>query len=144
MNWGKGIIIAMLLFMGFIAFLISMMVQNGDGLEEQAYYEKGNRYDEKLDKLNNAAVPGKGVQISWDAGPNMVRLVFSEENKPDSGRLNVLRPSNVKNDFTLKLIPSLDTQFVSWEGKQRGLWKFQCDWTRKGKAYLHEQELLVP
>ncbi|MBU6324280.1 MAG: FixH family protein [Bacteroidetes bacterium] len=144
MNWGKGIIIAMLLFMGFIAFLISMMLQNGDGLEEQAYYEKGNRYDEKLDKLNNAAVPGKGVQISWDAGRNMVRLVFSEENKPDSGRLNVLRPSNVKNDFMLKLIPSLDTQFVSWEGKQRGLWKFQCDWTRKGKAYLHEQELLVP
>lgn len=144
MNWGKGIIIAMLLFMGFIAFLISMMVQNGDGLEEQAYYEKGNRYGEKLDKLNNAAGPGKGVQISWDAGRSMVRLVFSEENKPDSGRLAVLRPSNVKNDFTLKLIPSLDTQFVSWEGRPHGLWKFQCDWTQKGRAYLHEQELLVP
>ena len=134
----------MLLFMGFIAFLISMMVQNGDGLEEQAYYEKGNRYDEKLDKLNNAAGPGKGVQISWDAGLDMLRLVFAEENKPDSGRLNVLRPSNIKNDFSLKLIPERDTQFVPWEGRQHGLWKVQCDWTRKGRAYLHEQEILVP
>jgi hypothetical protein len=144
MNWGKGIIIAMLLFMGFIGLLISMMVRHGDGLEETSYYEQGNKYDQKLQRLSHAAAPGKGVELRWDPAQRMVRLVFRVANLPDSGNLRVLRPSNLKKDFALRLNAAQDTQFVSWEGRQHGLWKFQCEWYSAGKPYLHEQEILIP
>lgn len=144
MNWGKGIIVAMLLFMSFIAMLIAMMVRNGDGLEEAAYYEKGNLYNEKLERLRNAARPGRDVRMYWETSRNMLCVVFQEGNLPDSGRLLLLRPSNLKKDFSLKLLSGRDTQYVSWEGRQRGQWKLQCDWHSAGRDYMHEQELFVP
>jgi hypothetical protein len=144
MNWGKGIIIAMLAFMGFIGLLIALMVQHGDGLEEASYYEKGNRYGEQLDKLNHAAEQGKGVKLGWDDAKSMLRLVFQTQNLPDSGALQALRPSDMRRDFAVKLIPGSDTQYVSWEGRPRGNWKLKCDWYSGGKAFLIEKELMLP
>ena len=45
MNWGKGLVIGLGLFMSFIVFLVVMMLNTPEDSFDKNYYEKGLAYD---------------------------------------------------------------------------------------------------
>jgi hypothetical protein len=143
-NWGTGIVVAMIAFMSFIVTLVVIMSGSGDGLEESGYYEKGNRHDEKLEAMQNAANLGAVLEIKWLPAARSVSIDFGTGNAPDSGSVLLKRPSDLRLDFNQSLRSGIDSQVVSWEGRQSGLWNVECSWHQKGKRYFKAQQLLIP
>jgi nitrogen fixation protein FixH len=143
-NWGTGIVVAMIVFMSFIVTLVVIMSGSGDGLEEAGYYEKGNRHDEKMQAMENAASLGAALEIKWQAAAGSIAIVFGKGNAPDSGIVALKRPSDLRMDFRQPLLPGSDSQSVSWQGKQSGLWNVECTWHQQGRKYFKTQQLLIP
>ena len=143
-NWGTGIVVAMIVFMSFIVTLVVIMSGSGDGLEESGYYEKGNRHDEKLEAMQNAAKLGAALEIKWLQTARSVSIDFGTGNAPDSGNVLLKRPSDLRLDFDQSLRPGMDSQVVSWEGRQSGLWNVECSWHQQGRRYFKAQQLLIP
>lgn len=101
MNWGKGIIIAMLLFIGFILFLvINLMVQRVD-LQSEDYYQREINYEEEINQVRNAnALPHK-VKLLKQATFIVVQL-------PDSIALtsvvvSFIRPDDQQQDKQFRI-----------------------------------------
>lgn len=134
----------MIAFMAFIVTLVVIMSGSSDGLEETGYYEKGNRHDEKMQAMQNAASLGTALAIKWQAGARSVGIVFGNGNAPDSGTVVMKRPSDLRLDFRQALLPGIDSQSVSWEGKQGGLWNIECTWHQAGRSFFKAQPLLIP
>ena len=135
---------AMIAFMSFIVTLVVIMSGSGDGLEESGYYEKGNRHDEKLEAMQNAANLGAVLEIKWLPAARSVSIDFGTGNAPDSGSVLLKRPSDLRLDFNQSLRSGIDSQVVSWEGRQSGLWNVECSWHQQGKRYFKAQQLLIP
>jgi hypothetical protein len=59
MNWGKGIVIALTLFIGFISFLVVKIMSQDVDLVSEDYYKQEIDYEARIQKeqngLNNAA-----------------------------------------------------------------------------------------
>lgn len=134
----------MIAFMGFIVTLVVIMSRSSDGLEEAGYYEKGNRHDEKMQAMRNAETLGSALDIQWLQEQRAVFISFGAGNAPDSGTMLMKRPSDLRLDFSEKLRPGVDSQLVSWEGKQSGLWNVECNWYQGGKQYFKSRQLLIP
>jgi hypothetical protein len=143
-NWGTGIVIAMVVFMVFIVTLVVIMTRSSDGLEEAAYYEKGNRYEQRLDEMRNAESVSRAVQVLWNTRTKAADLIFAVADKPDSGYVLVKRPSDKRLDFIQTFIPLADTQRINWQERQPGLWKLELSWYRLGKKHFLSRELQVP
>lgn len=143
-NWGTGIVIAMIVFMSFIVTLVVIMSGSSDGLEEAGYYEKGNRHDEQMEAMQNAASLGAALEIRWQPDARAVSIHFGSGNAPDSGNVLLKRPSDLRMDFRQQLQPASDSQAVSWEGKQSGLWNVECNWYQQGRKFFKAQQLLIP
>ncbi|MEY3438013.1 MAG: hypothetical protein RL265_598, partial [Bacteroidota bacterium] len=53
MNWGRGIILAMALFMGFILFLVVNIMLHTVDLESEDYYKKEINYEQEITAMKN-------------------------------------------------------------------------------------------
>lgn len=63
MNWGKGIIIAMTLFMGFIVYLVVVLMSHKVDLESEDYYLREIAYEDEISALN-AATKNEAIKVS--------------------------------------------------------------------------------
>lgn len=54
MNWGKGIFIAMTLFIGFIVVLATIMMTSKIDLESDDYYKQEIAFEQQIQALENA------------------------------------------------------------------------------------------
>ncbi len=54
MNWGKGIAIALTLFIGFIVVLVISIVSHTVDLETEDYYKKDIAYQDEITSMENA------------------------------------------------------------------------------------------
>jgi len=54
MNWGKGIVIGMVTFMGFIIFLVVGLMMNRVDLESEDYYKREINYEQEITAQENA------------------------------------------------------------------------------------------
>lgn len=64
MNWGKGIMIGMGLFMGFILFLVISLMTHRVDLESEDYYKKEIHYEDEIQALRNADALNDKIKIS--------------------------------------------------------------------------------
>ena len=55
MNWGKSIILAFVLFAGFIATLVVVCVREDISLVSKDYYKEELLYQDQIQRLNNAS-----------------------------------------------------------------------------------------
>jgi hypothetical protein len=139
MNWGKGIIGGMILFMLFIlSMCIYMFIAPEDGYDHQ-YYEKGLNFDKDLKKeqqvQSDHATPG--VNIS----NKNISILFS---RPASGTIKLIRPSNQAQDRDFKLDSTAGKHVtISAKAMPIGRWQLLLDWKSNNKAYLYQQEIYI-
>ena len=55
-NWGTKLVIAIILFMGFIFVLVYLSTQNTIDLVERDYYPKGLKYQNRIEEIKNASM----------------------------------------------------------------------------------------
>lgn len=95
MNWGKGLTIAMALFIGFIITLTSIMMSKSTDLEDEDYYAREVNYEQEIQASKNAATLGKAtVNLVDDA----IQIAFPDDLALSEGKVVLSRPNNQKLD----------------------------------------------
>ena len=102
-NWGFGILIAIVFFMGVTIALVTISVNQKTDLVTDHYYEKTLKYQNQIDMEKRSEKFVKGLEIT--NGDNELNIKFPDAFKsfPVKGELYFYRPSDAANDFTVPL-----------------------------------------
>lgn len=141
MNWGTKLVIGMICFMSFIIVLaIKMINSKSDALVDTDYYEKGLAYDEDYKRKENVKTDDAAPVISITE--SFILLTFKDK---AVGELKLVRNSDKRLDKKISIsTDSLHTVKIPLIGIEKGQWRLIISWTTDGKAYLNEQEIIIP
>jgi hypothetical protein len=101
MNWGKGIVIGMGLFITFITVLVVILMSQNVDLESEDYYQREINYEQELTAMRNAEKQEKQIKVARSGEYVVVQV-------PDSVAFTnvsvyLRRPNNSKDDQFFKL-----------------------------------------
>lgn len=144
-NWGTGIVIGMVLFIGFIMFMVVTMLTNDEydhDLVTEAYYEKDLQYQQEIDAEENThrfseAIEGKKTAEGW-------LLTFPKEIDPNKidGKVFLYRPSNKRLDFNIPIVISNTQLLIPDERLLDGRWNITVDWDYEGQHYMYKESIV--
>lgn len=141
-HWGWGISIAIALFMiSFSTLVVSAIRQNVE-LVAPDYYDQEVRYQARIDQIANARALDNPVRISQPA-PSTVLLAYTADVQGATGQIAFFRPSDAKLDFVVDMQTGDTAQQIRDTHLIRGLWRIKITWEKAGKAYYHEQPLVI-
>lgn len=137
MNWGKGIIMGMALFMLFIILMCVKMFSLPADEYDHHYYEKGLNFDK--DYAKEKQVAADKAQPVIEISGNNIQLAFSEEAQ---GTAKLVRPSSVSMDRTFAIkTDSNGITALPLANMAKGRWHIVLEWVSNHKNYLYEKEL---
>jgi hypothetical protein len=101
MNWGRGIIIGMGLFMTFITVLVVILMSKNVDLESEDYYQREINYEQELTAMRNANQQDHRISVGLSGEYVVVQV-------PDSVNFTnvsvyLRRPNNSNDDQFFKL-----------------------------------------
>ncbi|MGV6862397.1 MAG: FixH family protein [Putridiphycobacter sp.] len=140
-NWGHGITIFIVLFMGLIVFMVYKTFTHNADLVRTDYYEQEVLFDAKKESINNyEKLTDKIEVVQKEEG---IEFVFPKTPIFDSGDIQFYRPDDKKLDksYEVKLDDSLKmvlpyTDFVV------GRYEINIAWTDANqKDYLHQSTI---
>jgi len=139
MNWGKGILTGMIIFMLFILCMgVYMFTVPADDYDHQ-YYEKGLAFNTDFAKEQQVTKDNAWPVISADG--QVVTFAFTA---PANGIVKLVRPADKRLDRQYKFNTGRDAIFtLSNTGIPGGEWEVIIDWTNNNKLYLYQQKLYL-
>ncbi|MCB0805572.1 MAG: FixH family protein [Bacteroidales bacterium] len=143
-NWGTGILLAIILFMGFIIVLVTFTVRQNFDLVEKDYYPKALEYQQQIDKEQNARLLAEKVMVE-NTGP-AIRLTFQEMFEPSgiSGTVTFYRPSDKSGDIVYEIsLDSAGIQQFNTATLQDGKYILKIDYRVGGKLYFQEEPVYI-
>jgi hypothetical protein len=143
-NWGKGIVIAFVLFMSFILYFV-IKVQSDDKYDNelvtQEYYKKEKLVQDNIESIQNTnSLEGK-VTITKSEEGIVVRFPSTLDPKLIKGKVSLYRPSNQKLDFVTLISLSGSDLLIPKNNLVGGLWGITVSWEYEGKTYLNKEEI---
>lgn len=136
MNWGKGIAIAIAMFMIYIASFVYRAFQRDADLVMDDYYEQEMEYDQnKIDKQNYFDMDGDVNIAKNDDG---ICFQFPEEVDPSvTGTIKFYRPDSKKFDRQFDI--ALDQnrkQVLDYDNFYEGNYEVTVEWSGNAKNYI--------
>jgi hypothetical protein len=137
MNWGRSIILVLIIFIGFITILAVKMMYSKDDAFDKDYYEKGLAFDQEYDLKQNV--------INDDATPSItlndstLLLVFKSL---DHGSIKFKRPSDKTKDILLNI--NAAKVIIPRTKLEKGEWHLVINWSTNSKKYLFEKSMYIP
>jgi hypothetical protein len=140
MNWGKGIVLGMSLFIVFILVLVIILMRQNVNLESADYYSKEINYEKELVAMRNAeAMDEKIKAISQED-----HLVLQLPQEGDFGKVTIklIRPDNNTLD---KEYSFDDTRSFLIEKSElsKGAYKLEILYTFMGKECLQKETIYI-
>ena len=138
-NWGTGIVIAIVLFIAFILSFVYktiFMEEYEHHLVSEDYYKDELHYQEEIDKLNNAKYLTENVILSNTEQGIIIQFPKDKDFNKIEGKVNFLRRSNDKLDFEKKIDLSSDTMLIEDNMLVSGKWEIRVDWQYNDEEYL--------
>lgn len=133
MNWGKGIVIALTLFIGFISFLVVKIMSQDVDLVSEDYYKQEIDYEARIQKEQNGLNNAAKIELIDQEAYVVVQL-------PDSSSLtnvvlNLKRPNDEKLDKSFK-IEGTKTFMLPKSSLEKGKYDLTIDYTINGEECL--------
>ncbi|MFN3760953.1 MAG: FixH family protein [Algoriphagus aquaeductus] len=141
MDWGKGILLTIIAFVGFILTLVVISVRQDDiHLVTENYYEKEIKYQDHIEREKSAAALDREVLVFDLASKSMI-LDLPVGAK---GSLQLFRPSDARLDQILPLdIKSEGKTTIPLEKLKSGYWRVQLTWTENGVDFYEESKITL-
>ena len=143
-NWGTGIVIAIVLFMSFITFMVVKMTTNEDyshDLVVEEYYKKELAFQQEIDaeenlKLLSEKIRGERVEAGW-------LLEFPKDIKASKikGTVFLYRPSSKQLDFNFPIELSDSNLLIPDKRLLDGRWNISVAWKYDNKDYLYKESI---
>ena len=133
MNWGKGIVIALTLFIGFISFLVVKIMSQDVDLVSEDYYKQEIDYEARIQKEQNGLNNAAKIELIDQEAYVVVQL-------PDSSSLtnvvlNLKRPNDKKLDKSFK-IEGTKTFMLPKSSLEKGKYDLTIEYTINGEECL--------
>lgn len=142
MSIGKWIVVAFVLFAGFIATLVTVCVSQDISLVSKDYYKEELGYQDQIGRLNNTARLSEKPVIK--VVDHTLQVDFGQLDKWKNGRLLLFCPSNAKMDRNFTVTASgKHTQSFDLEGLQRGMYRAKLFWEMDGKEFYQEEVIHI-
>jgi len=146
LNWGTSIVIAFVLFIGFIMVMVVQMMSKDElahDLVVESYYQKELTFQEDLNSAQNAA--DLSTQVEIEVINEGVQVIFPENFKPQDlkGELFLYRPSDKALDFTVQLQMESNTYVLPKALLKNGKWEVNLKFDHKGESYFIQQKIKI-
>jgi nitrogen fixation protein FixH len=144
-NWGTGIVIAIVMFMAFIMFLVIKMTTNEDyshDLVVEEYYKKELAFQQEIDaeenlKLLSEKIKGERVEAGW-----LLKFPKDINESKIKGTVFLYRPSNEQLDFDFPIELSNSNLLIPDERLLDGRWNITISWEYDDKKYLYKESII--
>lgn len=140
MNWGKGIAIALALFITFIVVLVVNLVSHTVDLETEDYYKKDVAYQTEISSMENANDFPDKPEIVVTNTHIIVKL--SPNKKLSNIQLSLNRPNDEKLDKTYQ-IQGTNTYTIDKNELSKGIYKLELSYELDGTKYLQKSEYYI-
>ncbi|MFN3968767.1 FixH family protein [Flavobacterium sp.] len=144
MNWGKGIVIAIALFMSFILYFVFKVQsdsQYDNEMVTEQYYKKEKLVQGNIESIQNANNLAEKVAITKTANGLVVNFPKEFDYSKIKGKVSLYRPSNQKLDFEIPISLSAYDLLIPKNNLVGGLWGITVAWEYEGKSYLNKEEI---
>ena len=143
-NWGTGIVLAFIGFIGFIMYFIITMNVNDKydhDLVTEDYYAEELAYQSDIEKLKNTK--DLSENISYKKTVEGLKIVFPKhlDYKKITGKVFLYRPSNKQLDFDSAISLSNPYLLIPDNRLVDGRWNIKIDWQYNGKSYLFKESI---
>lgn len=145
LNWGKGIVIAIILFVSFIMFFVIKMttsVEYDHDLVTEKYYEKELKYQEKIDASQNAKDLGEKIAFERTADGLIITFPKQLQGKNLEGKVFLYRPSDKQLDFEVPLSKVQNYLLVPDNRLLDGRWNISIELKHEKKDYFFKEEIV--
>jgi hypothetical protein len=146
-NWGLWIIIALVIFLCYIAvFLVFVGGERFDIVEEN-YYEKGLQYQKQIDIVSRTSNLSEKVLIIKNDNQLTVILPKDFKGSDINGKITFYRPSDSRLDRSYHIRADSNlTRTFDITNFARGIWIvkliLKSDFSGEVKDYYFEEELI--
>lgn len=144
MNWGKGITIAIIAFMGFILFMVVKATQTSTDLYAEDYYAQEVNYQATIDAKNNGKKLSGTMDVSFT--PEAVLVSFPQELAAHGvqGVVHFYRPDNAAFDKTFPIELTGNTLAIKREQLVVGTYQVKANFSIGEKPYQLELPIQIP
>ncbi len=136
MNIGKWIIVAYVLFAGFIATLVTVCMRQDVNLVSADYYKKELAYQDQIDRMERTA--GLKIKPVIHVAGYTIHIAFDSTKLIQQGTLELFSPSNPKMDRTFNLETDSHEYDKDVSTLLPGMYRLKLNWTMEGKEYYQE------
>ena len=143
MNWGKSVILAFILFGGFIATLVTVCMRQDISLVAKEYYKEELAFQSQIDRMAHTAMLSVKPSVKVESG-DLLKVTYKDFNKVQKGALQLFRPSDPSMDKEFILDRSkTPSQYFSTAGMQKGMYRARIRWTLEGQEFYLEQMITL-
>ncbi|MDN3724171.1 FixH family protein [Aequorivita sp. SDUM287046] len=144
-NWGTGLVIGMILFVGFIMFFvikISTDKKYDYDLVTEEYYKRELVYQKEIDAAANSNsllenISGAKTNDGW-----VLTFPGNLDYSKIKGNVLFYRPSNKKLDFQEPIQLSAQNLLIPDARLIPGRWNTIVQWNYDGEDYLYKEEIV--
>ena len=143
-NWGTGIFIAFVLFMGIVITTGVYLMNQDVDLVSDDYYDKEIAYQQHIDDVARTTELSSDEIILFDGNFITIKLPTEISVKNISGEIYLYRPSDSKLDIRLPFLPDENRlQVIPVKNIQKGFWRVQFSWQADDKNYYSEKAIVI-
>ncbi len=143
MNWGKGIVIAFILFIAMIFLFIYLGSRESSDLVSEDYYAQELQYEDRIVAINNVGIWKDSIHLNVTAEA-IILSVPPALLPAESGSVHLFRPSSASDDKFFDFTPdATGKQYISRASLKKGSYTFKLSWEGKGKTYYWEKNIIL-
>ena len=140
MNWGKGIVIGMSLFMAFILVLVISLMSHSVDLESEDYYQREINYQSEITAMNKSnELKEKVVVTSMESH---VSVVVPAELNCENIEIEMKRPDNKDLDQTFK-VNNTKSYLIDKTKLVKGHYNVEIRYQVEGTEYMQKQTIII-
>lgn len=146
MNWGKGIILSFVVFIGVIFTMVYISVNTEFSLVADNYYEQEIDYESQLQRIRNFNELEVKPTFDFDRNGHVITLQFNEEiaNAINKGEVVFFRSSGAKYDKEFELNVDDSGAFkVDTKSFLKGAWTLKLKWSDDSTEYYKEIKFVI-
>ncbi|MEX2597453.1 MAG: FixH family protein [Salibacteraceae bacterium] len=143
-NWGHGITIVFILFVGYILSFVYRSFFNQVDLVAEDYYAQEVAYQDRIDQTANAKYLDDKVHVVKTSEGVSFGFPASETMDDESGMLHFFRPSD--EDMDLRIPIKLDeksTQLIPLQLFHKGRYEVNISWRKDNKAFFIKKSIVI-
>lgn len=140
MNWGKGLMIAMIAFMGFIATMVVIMISHSVELDNPEYYKLDQAFNAEMEAVSRETNMTNHV-VLMKSDSNYIIQVPSDEFITDVS-VFFNRPNDETQDFVIE-VGDKRLEKIPMEKFNPGIYNIEIRFFARGEACLQKQRIYV-